>query len=503
MSKNKDKKTIYYDGTCPMCTAFVSAVDNSNKTEGYKKIDSTRGVLPEGIERADVEKEIYLVGPDGTTYKNAEAVLMILASIPRLRFLSSLGKLPFVRPLLPYGYTFIAANRYFLFGPLGRLFWIKAIVALGLLSGLLISLHLWIPPRTFPHIPFIEIFPSLPGVLEIILYPALLVTLIGVVVRARPRRLIGSALVILTVYILFDQMRLQPWLYQYILMLGALGIFSWRKDDYTGGYAVMQTGRVIVAGIYFFSGLQKLNPTFPTNIFLWLIEPLAIHLSPPLYGTLIAFGALVPFIEIAIGIGILTQKKRNIAIIAAVAMHILILLLIGPFGHNWNEVVWPWNVVMITLVLLLFWNSKDAVSLRKLFTVKHGYYHSAVIILIWIAPFLNFFNSWDSYLSASLYSGNTAEAEIIITRSLQENLPSNLRQYVATTTLGYLKFDFSQWSFDELHVPPYPEFRVYEKIARHICNYAPMPTDAVITLFRQQTLFDKELEEYHSCATIK
>ena len=35
-------------------------------------------------------------------------------------------------------------------------------------------------------------------------------------------------------------------------------------------------------------------------------------------------------------------------------VHLAALLFLGPLGHNYNWVVWPWNLAMIGLVWALF-----------------------------------------------------------------------------------------------------------------------------------------------------
>ena len=84
------------------------------------------------------------------------------------------------------------------------------------------------------------------------------------------------------------------------------------------------------------------------------------HLLPVFAGSaIVRAGAVVPLTECGIAIVLLSKKWRNNAVIAAVVMHVFILLELGPVGHNTNSVIWSWNVTMICFLALLFWRSPD------------------------------------------------------------------------------------------------------------------------------------------------
>ena len=72
---------------------------------------------------------------------------------------------------------------------------------------------------------------------------------------------------------------MQPWVYQYLFMLAALGLFSWRYDDVAGRDLTLNICRFIVASIYFWSGLQKLNPEFFNAHFVWVLAPIQGNFS--------------------------------------------------------------------------------------------------------------------------------------------------------------------------------------------------------------------------------
>jgi hypothetical protein len=100
--------------------------------------------------------------------------------------------------------------------------------------------------------------------------------------------------------------------------------------------------RLMVFSVYFFSGLQRLNGGFAGDAFPWLVEPFKIVRH--------SVGAVVPFRKAGLAPALLYQHTRRAAVLLAICMHAAILRAIGPLGHNYTTVVWPWNVVMAASV---------------------------------------------------------------------------------------------------------------------------------------------------------
>ncbi len=105
-------QTIYYDGSCPLCSVFADTVATSSKKEGVVLKDITRDPLPADFSMDAVQKEMHVVGKDGVVYKNADAILEVLSQYPLWRPIVWLGRLPGMRALLPYGYNALARNRH-------------------------------------------------------------------------------------------------------------------------------------------------------------------------------------------------------------------------------------------------------------------------------------------------------------------------------------------------------------------------------------------------------
>lgn len=115
--KKNGRKTIYYDGSCPMCVSIIKKVDGSTQKEKFNPKDITKDKLPQNITKTAAEKEIHVVDENGKIYKNAEAILKILEEYPKWKLLVKIGRLPIIKQLLPVGYKLVASHRHSIFNP--------------------------------------------------------------------------------------------------------------------------------------------------------------------------------------------------------------------------------------------------------------------------------------------------------------------------------------------------------------------------------------------------
>ena len=471
-----------------MCATLANAVRCSARQDAFDLRDMHKQKsMPFATDA--VEQEIHVVDQDGQTYRGAQAILKIASQYPRLRMLATIGQLPVVRPLLPVGYNIVARNRRFLFGAASRVFWLKAMIVSVFCVGLVMSSRLWIGPRTYPLSPVLSFPPSSIYPIDLFLYAALFVLGGAILVSPRPQKFIFSFLGIVIVFCLLDQTRWQPWVFQYGFLLAALALFSWDSDDIGGRERTLNVARLIVATTYIFSGLQKLNLHFINVDFPWIVEPIT-NAFPAARGLLYVLGIGAPFIQIGFGVGLLTRKYRRVSLILAVSMHAFILAMFGPFGQNWNNIIWPWTAAMAGLDLLLF-TGKQKFSVRDIFWGNRHPYHVCVLVLFAILPFLSFFNLWDSYLSSALYSGNLTEATIYATGKGRDSLPASIRAYLVHTSPNTNVLNIRRWAIEDLNVTPYPETRVYKKIAKAVCEHSQFPADFVLLVHEQRMFWSK------------
>ena len=364
---------------------------------------------------------------------------------------------------------------------------LRIAIAGALFAGLALSPKLWLSERVYPATPVLAILRPIPAPLDYILYGTLLAMLVAIAIVERPARLIGTFVAMAIAISLFDQSRWQPWFYQYLVMLAAVG-FCERNS-------ALNTCRLVVVCTYFWSGLQKANLDFVHNVFPFMMGSWA-GLVPAWMG----FGA--PFVEVAIGIGLLTRRFRTYAIYAGIAMHAFILLAIGPFGSNSNSVVWPWNIAMICFLMLLFWRQPE-LSPREMVWPREGVYQKVVLIFFGIVPLLSFFNLWDGYLSSALYSGVRNTGVVYVSDALKERLPKEIVEHVYPSNKpGTGILILREWSMSELNAGIYPEPRIYKSLARHICTYTHDPSEMKLWIKQSNVLFSADSQVSYDCPAL-
>src|ERR1051326_6517283 len=309
--------------------------------------------------------------------------------------------------------------------PEQKLVQLKVVVAAAFLLGFCLSWRLWLSSRLFPLSPVSHFLPAIPSPLDAVWMGVLLGLLVLIVIVPRPRRLIAALLVTSGLLALWDQERWQPWFVEYFFLLTAIAVHGWKKSDPADDQA-LQACRLIVVATYIWSGVQKLNANFIRETWPDIAGPL-LHFLPKTVGRFSSFlGLMVPFLEILIGLALLTRRFRRRAVVLAVATHAFILALLISSGEN--TVVWPWNAAMAFLVLLLFWQERTATPANLL--VPQNAFHRLGSFLFGLLPALSFFDLWDSYLSAALYSGNTDQAVIYLSPAVISRLPAELQPHI-------------------------------------------------------------------------
>jgi uncharacterized membrane protein YphA (DoxX/SURF4 family) len=362
------------------------------------------------------------------------------------------------------------------------------ITAIACLAGMLLCYKLWLGERNFPTVPVFK-FLSLQHPFDLILPVIAGVLLICIAIFRNPQKFIIVFFIAAFLLAMMDQNRWQPWFYQYSLMFFVLCFFNFRCDDTRQQQAIIATFKLMLAAIYFWSGLQKLNPHFLSDTFPWLMEPVTNHMAEGSIRHFQFLGYAFPLIEIFTGICLLIPAIQKPAVIMAIIMHLYVLFVLSPLGHNYNQVVWPWNIAMILFALILFYNESafGLTAIRNAFS-----YHSfkIVIALFVMMPLFNFFNSWDSYLSHNLYSGNTSNGVIYVSDSVKSKLPAYLQSY-AIGDFNQHQINIKYWCMMELGVPAYPEKRNFDAVTGTIYKYSDDPSQVYLMFTPKLKLSEK------------
>lgn len=336
------------------------------------------------------------------------------------------------------------------------------LVCLGWLTAKIIGWKLWIRDRQFPLVPVLD-WLNWPSLIHYILFVLSLGLIIVVAVKPFNKVVLWTLFSIEILSCLADQNRWQPWQYQYLFTI-AVCIINYKQPGR------LLTGiAFIMFSTYLYSGIGKFNEGYLVlvwdNIFLKKI----FKISEAAYqqNTLHYLGYVTALLETLFAIGLLFSKTKKAAAIGMILMHTLVLYAIGPAGINYNIVVWPWNILMIMLLYLLF--IRQATVNIHLTHLWAGY--NKVILIAWgILPALNYIGLWDNYLSSRLYSGGLPLMAICLKPTDVEN--DMLQPYLNKTDTyqlcnGSAMINLQNWAMKEMNVPPYPEMRVYRQIEKN------------------------------------
>jgi hypothetical protein len=129
---------------------------------------------------------------------------------------------------------------------------------------------------------------------------------------------------------------------------------------------------------------------------------------------------------------------------------------------------------MAAFVLILFWRTPDTPSPLAILNPRGSIFRAVVLVLFAVMPLFSFFGLWDSYLSASLYSGNTKQAHI----SVQDgSLPA--------------RTSISDLSMKEMNVPAYPEERIFKSVFAWWCEGAGL-SEPILRVLENPEIFSGE-----------
>ncbi len=203
-----------------------------------------------------------------------------------------------------------------------------------------------------------------------------------------------------------------------------------------------------------------------------------------------------------IGIGLLFARTRTFAIMLALAMCAFVLWTLGPLGHNWDNIVWPWNITLVLSVVILFAKVRTN-PIRDIFLVRKHVPQKALLALVGVLPLLYFFNVWDAYLSWSLYSGTTNIATIYMSDDVKAQLPDAIQQFVKIDNRNRNFLPIVDLAFAELNVPPYPEPRIFKSVARKFCDAANDPREVLLVMRGRLSWFYRDSPQVLNCAQLQ
>jgi uncharacterized membrane protein YphA (DoxX/SURF4 family) len=340
---------------------------------------------------------------------------------------------------------------------------LRVIIPLCAATSFLLSHRLWTTERDYPHVPLFEGLPQPPQTVAVAMFVVVLLGLLLIAIGRFTRAALTTTLAIIATWVVLDQNRWQPYLILYTVTLACLLLATMRLSN---PFVAMAPLRLLLCFTYFYSGLHKFNYRYLFFDFGAFVEPLFLNYGLTAPQRLFPAAALVSAVfEAGMGVMLLFARTRRVAVLGLTLMHAFILLAIGPFGANYNSVVWPWNLASLAAVWLLFHpRTSDAAPWLEGATRRIRVAFYGIVVLFGAMPLLSFPRMWESSLSFQLYCGKQPSASLDASPGNLWRLPP----FAESLADKEGKVDLFEWAMREMNAVPNVERRVLLATARSV-----------------------------------
>jgi len=341
------------------------------------------------------------------------------------------------------------------------------------LLGKLASYKSWIADRSLPTVALFEFFDALPNSVHIISFLVSILLIVAII--AKPLKILIQLFMVVEIFsVLLDVLRIQPWEYLYLFIIGFYITF---KQSPAIFYKCLL---LIIAATYIFSGLHKFNAAFLhttwDNFFLRKVFgfsdaqiPAGIHYA----GVFFSVG------EFLLGILLLATKRKSSTVIALITMHLFLIVVNAVISAQPANSIVPWNILMIFILLYILKHSyKNQYSLGKPLGLPK--LSSCIILLFWyVLPFSNIFGFWALPLSSGMYTGKPPRVYICWDDFGKKHIPVQYSLNSKPTKFcnnGRLLL-LSNWTHLEATQAPFPAVWYYERLYKRLKE--KYPNDAI------------------------
>lgn len=355
----------------------------------------------------------------------------------------------------------------------------RRLLALGALTLVGATYRLWTPQQVFPQVPLAHAALAVPAWFQWAGLVAMLAGLLAALVasdRGRGPRLATVGLLTFAIatvaMIVLDQQRCQPWAYQFVLLALVLA----RCD----AASAMGLARLLVVSFYAYSALTKFDYSFLHTLGQQFLAALVgvfgqsvEHWDPT--ARLIA-ASLFPMGELLVAVGLCFQRTRGVALVGAVALHVLLLVILGPWGLDHRPGVLVWNAWFIAEVLFLFgpakWWPASADGSASL-AARVPWDVRAIVTAALVLPVLSPIGSFDMWPGWGLYASCSQRVRLLVHRGAAEELPEELRPFLEDAGDArdpWLVLRLDRWALASLAAPIYPQNRLQLGVAQAVID---------------------------------
>jgi hypothetical protein len=351
---------------------------------------------------------------------------------------------------------------------------LSKVVAASALVLVAVTWPLWTPQTVFPRIPFVGALRHAPDWFDWMALTGVLVSLLIILLVRRERPIARwSGLVFIASIVglvLTDQHRLQPWAYEFVLLLLVLSVLPSRE--------AIVWARLLVISIYVYSALSKLDWTFIESGGGQIVDGLLTFLR--LTGDHVSIGqrhvlaGSLAVGELLVGVGLAWRRSRKPALAASVIMHTLLIAALGPWGAGHKAGVLLWNVSFIVQNIVLFGiagaNDKGTqvvpiaagseTQRSWIGSVLRGAVRATVAIAI-LFPLTQPFGLCDTWPAWAVYATGPERVRVFVAEIDREHLPAVVRPYLEPPRFrdGRCLVRIDRWSLDATQAPIYPQNR--------------------------------------------
>ncbi len=322
------------------------------------------------------------------------------------------------------------------------------------------------------------------------------------------------ALASLAILFALDQHRFQPWAYE-LALLCIVALTHSRNLDKRNAVKLM---RWLLISIYLYSAIGKLDFEFLHTVGQQMLAVVmkffnvnAGLLSSP---AKLALVASFPLLELAIAMGLMFRPTRAISAWLAIALHLGLILILGPLGLNHRFGVLVWNLQVAGQVFILFLlpaskpqtesvESEQAVApeseehskeprQQSRISALQAVGWSALAIAI-VMPATERFGFWDHWPSWALYAPHSSRVFLEIAAPDVSKLPDSLQSLIEPeseeTITIWKPVPLDAWSLATLQTPIYPQARFQIGVAEAIIRKAPSEPRFRITVLGTASRF--------------
>jgi hypothetical protein len=332
---------------------------------------------------------------------------------------------------------------------------------------------LWISSGGFPQVPLLRCFESVPRPIEwglIGLQIASLLTMAFDQSSAHRRIACVVSAICSLGLVCGNQHRFQPWVWQFFIL--SLVLAAAQASTASSAW------RWLTIGIYFWSGLSKLDSEFGLQHGQFLLEGLfkSVGLTNFLRswpsGIRHSVASAFPAVEFLIALGLSWQITRRTAVYGAAMMHLCLFLALGPLGQNHQPGVLVWNLFFLAQNAIVF-RRQPIEPVQELNTPNKtnfgfgGRFAKLVVAAALIWPATESLGYCDHWPAWALYASKPERVSVYVHETELSKLPDNLRIYLPAQTVidDWHPFRIDRWSLVAAYVPIYPQDRFQVGIA--------------------------------------